>query len=78
MLIRTQDKMGLVNALEIHVSNELGKKKFYVYAKYAATTTFSNNQVCIATYSSEAEVKTELDEISNFFALHPNGIYEMR
>ncbi len=78
MLIKTQNKMGMVKAIEIHVAAEFASKKQHVFAKYAANMFFSASEVHIATYESAEEVKAEFDEMAKYFAANPNGVYEMR
>lgn len=79
MLIRTQDQLAIVDAVEIHVNHELGKKKFHLCAKYAgAAQNSAYYDILLATYTSKDEAKGELDEIFNYFSEHPNGIYQIR
>ncbi len=78
MLIRTQDKKGIVDAIEINTSKELWGKNNYIYARYAGKTFFSENNILIGVYQEEEAVILEIDEMLKFFTTNPTGIYEMR
>lgn len=76
MLIRTQDKACIIDAAKIYIVNELGNKKFYVFAKHAGEALFSS-QTTLGTYSTKQQALTALDLICGFFADTPKGIYQM-
>lgn len=76
MLVRSQDMLSIVDAVEITVSNDLGKKKFYLYAYSNATSTAAATQLAI--YPSAERAKSELDDICRFFSENTIGVYQVK
>lgn len=78
MLIRTQDKKSIVNAIHIYVSPQIGSKKRYLFGRYHGASFLNDNSTTLGVYESDDAVMQELDAIAQFFAQNPNGIYQMR
>lgn len=78
MLIRTQDKKGIVDSIKIFINRELGGKTRLIYERYAGKMLLSDNNTVVGTYQGDEAVISEIDEMMRFFTNNPTGIYEMR
>ncbi|MDZ4059180.1 MAG: hypothetical protein U1D64_03950, partial [Bacteroidales bacterium] len=67
MLIRTQNKKEVVNALHVYISNELGSKRKHIFATYAGKTLFHDNTTSIAVYPTDETATEVIDEMVEFF-----------
>ena len=76
MLIRTQDKNELVNAILISIKES--KKKSTIHAKYAGNHGFADNDVELGEYNSKEMALKELDDLTRFLTDNPSGIYQMK
>ena len=73
MLIRSQNKEILVNA--INISIETSKKKATIYATYAANHGLQANVSEIGDYKDKEAAIKELDDLISFFNDTPAGVY---
>ncbi len=78
MLIRTQNKKEVVNALHVYISNEVGSKRKHMFATYAGKTFFHDNNISIAVYPTDEAAIEVMDEMIEFFNENPGGIFQMR
>lgn len=77
MLIRSQDKKLLIDAVHLSISDAFGNKKCYIFARFAGQTEQSN-QNTVAVYTSLEEAIAQLDAVSQFALDYPGATYQMR
>ena len=80
MLIRSQNKKRLVDAIEIYVDTDVVtlKKERTVKARYARQPAFFDNSVELGKYPNEETAVNEVDNIMQFFIDNPSGVYQMK
>ena len=78
MLIRSQKKGELVNAIAVYKQNMAFSKTRFISARYAGGTLLHDNGFIIGTYPDEETAQKEMDNITQFFRDNPSGIYQMQ
>lgn len=75
MLIRTQDNSLLVETEEIQICQDTDQVAVFAFSE--EDSFLLDEKARIATYKTMKEVSEELDRMTEFFNIYPEGIYKM-
>ena len=78
MLLRSQNKKQLIDAVDISIRKYFLDKKCGLSARYASGHLFSEINADVGEYPNEEAAMQELDDIMQFFSENPNGVYQIK